>query len=372
MSALQPIWIHGSSLGDVNALRALSAQLHERGHPLTLSASTASGRTRWEMLIDQAFFSNAESVRLSAPPLLSPLHVERSLRESRAQFLILELLELWPPWVSRWAKRGVKIIVVDGRVSARTMWARPLLSRSFASLSLFLAQSELDAERAIKMGCDPAKVKVCGDAKIDSILHSLAKSDVPADAPQKFELILGCVRPRDEASLVAGLTAYQTSRPDDRVLIAPRHLQRVHPLLKRLRRAGINVQLYSELTSLTDSSPGSIILLDQYGELATLYHHTHCAIIGGTFFDRGQNLIEAAYAGCGLIYGPLLQSQRAHAAAITNGGGGQVDSWLSAFQLAARWQSERRHELSVDRDALRRLQGSIERQLHEIDHLIFG
>ena len=54
---------------------------------------------------------------------------------------------------------------MNGRVSPSTLRARPLLRASFERLDLFLAQTPLDAERALRMGARPAAVRVCGNTK---------------------------------------------------------------------------------------------------------------------------------------------------------------------------------------------------------------
>lgn len=363
------VWVHGSSLGDVNALRSICLALHSRGIKLTLSACTNSGIARWAQVMNEGVFDGGTLVELRKAPLLSCRSANRALEESQAQLLILELLELWPPWVLSWAKRGVKVVVVDGRISARTLWARPLLRSSFTSLSLFAAQTPLDAQRAIYMGCTSERVKVCGDAKLDSLLeieHLRSEVAVHQTNPLKsYDLIIGCTRPRDERSIAIGLRTYLKQNPESRVLIAPRHLERLKPLLKRLSKQGISVQLYS------DRSSHPVTLLDKYGVLSELYSLSHCAIIGGTFFDRGQNLIEAAFGGGGVIFGPRVSSQGSQVDALLKGGGLQVKSWGEAFELAALFLERPRESIRVDLSHLDSLRGAVERQLSLIDRLIF-
>ena len=357
------VWIHGSSLGDVNALRSISAEMHSKMNTISLSASTKSGRTRWDQLINEGHFENPSKVTLREAPLLSPIKAINALKESGAQLLILELLEVWPSWVLTWSKRGVKVVVVDGRLSKRTLWARPLLRPSFKALSLFLAQSDLDAQRARMMGCTSSAVVTCGDAKLDSLLKTLTKSDVKQGEftqASSIDLIVGCVRRRDERALVHEVRRYLDQRPQDQILIAPRHLKRVDPLLKALSKRGVAASRVS------DQSKSSVKILDEYGVLSSLYRQAHCAIIGGTFFNRGQNLIEAAYGGCGVIFGPRMDHHRAQARAVEEGGAYRVDSWSEAFTRAALLQLREQAEISIDLKPLLELSGVIECQLRLI------
>lgn len=367
MSSITSIWIHGASLGDINALRALAQSLHLQGHRLTLSATTPSGLARWNSLIKEHFFPGTAHVHVRKAPLLSSWQAQISLQESQAQLLILELLEIWPAWIKSWAHAGVKVIVVDGRISQHTTKARFFLQSSFNHLSLFLAQTRLDAERAIYMGCPSPRVHICGDAKLDSILHEALPNTY---ADMRFELILGCIRPKDEKAIFAELSTYISQRPNDRILIAPRYLKRVPKLHKKAQKYGLSLSLYSEIDPIKDQQP-RLMILDRYGALSTLYYSTHCAIIGGTFFDHGQNLIEAARAGCAVIYGHRLQHQRSQREWINTHGGYQVSSWKLAMQVAHQLQSKPKAEICVQFDQVIKHHSALMRQLNLIETLIF-
>jgi 3-deoxy-D-manno-octulosonic-acid transferase len=362
------IWVHGASLGDVHALRALTKALHYKGHSLTLSASTLSGQTRWHTLIASQFFTGPSSVQVCKAPLLSRYQAQRCFKESKAQLLILELLEVWPAWIKTWTTAGAQVVVVDGRISPPTLNARFLLRSSFTRLSLFLAQTSLDASRAIQMGCSPDRVHVCGDAKVDSLLTE----NIPDDRPPKmFDLILGCIRPKDERPMLLEINSYLRTKPNHRILIAPRHLERITKIQRLATKYGLKTSRLSTLKNHVDQQH-QVCILDGYGMLAQLYYSTHCAIIGGTFFDRGQNLIEAARAGCGVIYGPKLEHQRAQAELVNRHGGHPVSSWHEAMSLALVLQDKTRKEIAVNFDVLHQHTGVVRRQLKMIEALIFS
>ena len=152
------LWLHGASHGDHNALQPIGARAHTNGYTLTLSAVTPAGRARAQALWPQAHHAR--------PPLLWGAH--RALHThplGPPRALLLELLELWPHWSAAWGRAGVPQVVVNGRVSPSTLHARPLLRASFERLALFLAQTDLDAERALYMGAHPERVCVCGNTK---------------------------------------------------------------------------------------------------------------------------------------------------------------------------------------------------------------
>ena len=367
-----PIWIHGSSLGDVNALRALVHALALRGHPITVSAATRSGKARWQQLLTSSFFQS-DQLTLASAPLLSRSAAQRAQQNSQAQLLILELLEIWPTWVKTWHQQGVKIVVVDGRVSKRTLWAKPFLHSSFSKLALFLAQSPQDVVHAVKMGCQAETVHLVGDAKLDSLMleDKSNENNILSNITDGFNLVVGCFRSQDEKPMLHALQNYRQQRPNDKILLAPRQLERVRPFIKLAQKRGLGIRAFDSVTEL-QSVQENILILNAYGFLSQLYQVAHCAIIGGTFYHRGQNLLEAALGGCAVIYGPRIKQHNTQSKALLHRGGYQVQSWDDAFQCALTLQSQPKDEVGVAQDVLTELEQVVNQQLKMIDDLIFA
>lgn len=361
------VWLHAASLGDVNALSGLTRLLVSRGDHLTCSATTKAGQAQWRHLFPQ--------LDQRAPPLLSKRSARRALEETGAEVLITELLEVWPAWVSTWSQAGVKIVVVDGRISSRTTWARALLFAYFRRIDLFCAQTERDALLALHMGVPPSRIFTCGDAKLDSLL---ARSSPPRSDVELTPLIVGCVRPRDVRPLLGALKLCPQVFNFTPILIAPRELKLVPKLTRLLKSAGLRVILDSQGERSGEQeqrgeirSPSSVIILDRFGQLAARYYSSRVAIIGGTFYDRGQNLIEAALGGCEVIFGPRTDQIRAQSEALIGSGGHQVETWREALELAAQLLADPPPEPRRAGQAILSVSGALSKQIDTLDRLIF-
>ena len=387
------VWLHGSSLGDIYALRALTLAFAQQGHSLVVSACTKSGKEAWQSLLSSTDLPINTNIKLLPAPLWSHFHAQTYIEQENPNLLILELLELWPSWIKTWSKAGIPIIVVDGRISARTLKARFYLKSCFSRLSLFLAQTKLDAERATYMGCLPERVHVCGDAKLDSLL--MTQTQLPSKVDHcLFNLILGCTRTKDEKKLVKPLTQYLNQRKTDRVLIAPRHLETTSRLIKRLKQANLTYSILTEadftrvnvarvnvarvnvdshktwIEQRVKHEPAQVWILNTYGELSGMYKYAHSAIIGGTFYNHGQNLLEAAQAGCAVIHGPNITKQRAQLEFISAQGTYSVLSWKDAFSCAQTLQNQSKAIVGVQANALDSARGVSEQQMQLIKSLI--
>ena len=128
---LNTVWLHGSSLGDVNALRALIGHFAQQQCSIICSACTQSGKARWQSLLDDPQFLPRTPLKLLPAPLWSRRRALQYLNQENPDLLILELLEVWPPWIQSWIQAGVKVVVVDGRISKNTLKYRFYLAQSF-------------------------------------------------------------------------------------------------------------------------------------------------------------------------------------------------------------------------------------------------
>src|ERR1043165_1997453 len=164
----ESIWIHAVSVGEALTARALIPELRERypGLKIFLSTTTLTGqqiaRSRFQDL-DAVFFL----------PFDLPPFVNRTLRLVKPRLFIMMETELWPNLLRACRRRGVKTMLVNGRISSRSYpryrLARVFFKRGLADVDRFCMQSEESARRIIQIGADPARVIVTGSLKFESL-----------------------------------------------------------------------------------------------------------------------------------------------------------------------------------------------------------
>jgi 3-deoxy-D-manno-octulosonic-acid transferase len=297
--------------------------------------------------------------------------------------LCLELLEVWPHWVKACERAEVPVVVINARVSERTLKARWLLRSSFERLSLVLAQRPLDAERAVMMGAHPERVHVCGNSKYDALFSSVPSS-ASLSTQRPLQFIFGSLRPEDER----GLMSIAPSLRGVNVLIAPRYPARAPLLKQRLTAMGLSVSLRSAsreepLLHWVEAHKGaSLLLLDTLGELSKLYPYTEAALLGGSFRGRPQNMIEAARSGCAIAYGPSAASALSLEVEALEVGGLEADEvsaeggvmYAKGLDEAVRWALNARalqgEALESRLASLERLRGASDRQWAELKALL--
>ena len=306
------IWIHGVSVGEIGVARTLLDAL-ERVRPgfrSGVSSTTEAGRA----LAERAFSGRAD---VFAFPFDLAGAVERSLREARPGLVVLVETEIWPLFLERAERRGIPVVLVNGRLSERSFrryrLAGGFVRRTLGRLSLFAMQSRADADRALALGAPAGRVVVTGNLKFD------APEPAPfADAARLREAAAG--RPvlvagstaegEDEVVLAAWLTLPQ--RP--LLVFAPRRPERFDAVARLAESRGLTVLRRSSSAPALPSP--DVYLLDSIGELASAYRGAALAFVGGSLVPHGgQNPIEPWAAGTATVAGPHMQNFRDVAAA---------------------------------------------------------
>src|SRR4029077_10377474 len=99
--------------------------------------------------------------------------VRRTLSIVKPRVFVMMETEIWPNLLRLCAEQGVKTVMVNGRISARSYpryrLIRPFFRRVLADVDRFCMQSEESARRIIDLGADPEKVPVTGSLKFDSL-----------------------------------------------------------------------------------------------------------------------------------------------------------------------------------------------------------
>ena len=165
------VLIHGVSLGEVNAARPLVDALRERRPDLRVivSSTTRVGIDRARSLYGEDPAGDVLAVRF---PLDLGGPVRRFLDATRPAAAVLMELEVWPNLVAECGRRGVPVVVANGRITERSFrgYRRlgPIIRPTFGRLSRVLAQEAVYADRFAELGVPRDRVEVVPPLKFDA------------------------------------------------------------------------------------------------------------------------------------------------------------------------------------------------------------
>lgn len=305
--ARQAIWIHAVSVGEVIAASGLIRELKSRagGYRVVISTTTRTG----QKIARDRF--GAENVFYF--PLDFAWAVRRYLRALKPAMLVLVETEFWPRVLWECRRAGVLVAVVNARISDRSYPRYLRLKRFWAwalqPVKLALGQTEVDCERLKAIGMRPEVVRQGGNLKYD----------VKATEPSEVTVALRQALPRQAKLLVCGSTLageeeillqawprLLQAEPQLRMVLAPRHPERLGEVVQLLGRSGLSWIRRSEwIRGASPLSAGTVMLLDSMGELASVYSLAVIAFVGGSLVTAGgHNPLEPAQFAVPVVMGP--------------------------------------------------------------------
>jgi len=342
----ESIWIHAVSVGEALTARALAADLKAR-YPrlrLFLSTTTIAGQQvarRSLSMADGVFYFPFDFTLTSA----------RTLKLVKPRLFIMMETEIWPNLLRLCRQRGVKTLVINGRISSRSYPRYKLVKRFFArvlaDVDRFCMQSDESARRLIDLGADPARVTVTGSLKFDSLELPNASSHArPRDRVLRFfrlaanrtVIVAGSTMKGEEAAVLRAFSRVKTMIPSALCVLAPRAPERFGEVERIARDAGFVTARRSELP--IDTEPrADVVVLDTIGELAQLYQVATAVFVGGSLVDHGgHNILEPAIFGKPIVFGPHMQNFKeiagtflTNAAALQVGGERELEEVLPAL-----------------------------------------
>jgi 3-deoxy-D-manno-octulosonic-acid transferase len=322
---VRPLWLHAVSVGEVIAAAPLVNALRRQfPHlPVLVSTVTETGQaTAREKMAGAACFYF---------PLDYPWVVHQVIAHLQPRLFLMVETEIWPNFLRELARQGVPAMLVNGRLSPRSYRGyrrlRPFMRQVLRSINTFSMQTKLDAERITAVGAEPCRVHITGNIKYDLAFTPLSSAEERAlradlgigEAPV---FMVGSTHRGEEEIAVAAYLQARAQVPTLRLLLAPRHLERIDEVEALLHRHRLAVQRRSRGRVASHGSQPSVLLLDTIGELARLYAVGTVVFVGGSFAPiGGHNVLEPAAHRKAILFGPHMHNFHQIAAALLEAGG---------------------------------------------------
>jgi 3-deoxy-D-manno-octulosonic-acid transferase len=239
------VWFHAVSVGEVLQLESLVADLIRQRPELdvVISATTSTG-----LAVAKDKFPHCHVCYF---PLDFSWAVRNAVKRIRPDAVVLVELELWPNFIREVRRRGIPLVLVNGRISEKSFRGyrklrflmRPVLE-CFQNLAV---QSGTYADRLRQLGAPPERITVTGSIKFDGV-----QTQRNNPRTQELRRVLGIGE--SERVFVAGsthapeeefaLNVWQELRseyPDLRLVLVPRHKERFEDVARLVESRGLSL-----------------------------------------------------------------------------------------------------------------------------------
>ncbi len=318
-SELKTIWFHAVSVGEVIAAVPLIKKINEKypAAEVVVSTVTDTGQKVAKERI-------GDIARIIYIPFDLPFAISGAVRRIEPSLFIIMETELWPNTVRILSRRGIPVLLMNGRISERSFGGYKrigfFIKDVLRNVSIFCMQNEIYAERIKKLGAEPDKINIIGNFKFDTkpqsiipewteIFRRQRTEDIRQTGEREFVLIAGSTHRKEEDLIIDAYIKLKSDYPRLNLIIAPRHPERFREVEELLRKKGLKYIRRSDITVQGSQVMGVVVLLDVIGELSSVYGACDVAIMGGSFIRHGgQNPIEPACWGKAIICGPHMEN----------------------------------------------------------------
>lgn len=332
------IWVHAVSLGETKAIAPLVKALKAKfNHPLIIFSTTT----------ETGYVESCRSISADHHVYL-PFDfgwiINPIIKKTAPDLLILCESDFWYNLLKSAKKAGAKTILVNGKISKKSMerfkQVNFFTKKLFSFIDLFCVQSQLYAKRFEELAIPIEKITVTGNMKFDGDYSKLSepklkdwRNELGIDTLDPV-LVVGSSHDPEETQLLETLPPVWERFPNLKVLLVPRHPERFHEVAGILQKKNIPYRRLSENKHQDDSA--SVILVDAMGVLRKCYQLADVAIVAGSFTPKvgGHNILEPSWYGVPVIFGPYMHSQPDLVDLVKEYGAGiQVDTARLADEL---------------------------------------
>lgn len=308
-------WLHGASLGESALALEMWGRLEAAGAGSALFTSGTRTSAAW-----LAARLPAGALHQFAP-VDGPAFVRRFLRHWRPEVGLFFESELWPNLLCQARSAGVRLALLNARLSPRSLegWGRaPRMAA--ALLQGFSYVQAADTATAAGLRRLGARLE---DGEVGNLKLAASPPKLDPERLAEWQAQLG-LRPMwvaasthagEEELALAAHAQVCAAEPEALLVLAPRHPER------GARVAALAGQ--APRRSLLQALSGPVYVADTIGELGLFYATARAALIGGSLTPagRGHNPCEALALGCPILSGPAVSSFADVYAALDAAGG---------------------------------------------------
>jgi len=295
------VWIHAASVGEILSIFSLIERIQARGIAVLLTSGTVTAAQIAEQRLPP-------DVIHQFVPMDVPSFVENFFEHWRPNLALIAESEFWPNLITEGRRRGIRFVIVNGRLSDRSFerWrlARGTAAAILARIDLCLAQDPNIGERFEQLGAQ--RVSVTGNLKFDvppPPAEPMALATLERAMRGRQVMLAASTHPGEEAMVIEAHLRLRGTVPGLLTIIAPRHPERGAQIVDLAEEMGA-VPVMRSRGHVPDRGT-EIYVADTIGELGLFYRLAPIVFMGGSLVKHGgQNPIEPAKLDSAILHGP--------------------------------------------------------------------
>lgn len=304
------IIVHAASVGEVIALKAFIEKLLSAypNTPITVTTFTPTGSAQVHKLF-------ADKVQHCYLPIDSWVCTHLFLSTLKPKAMVFMETELWPNLIAQCKRRDIKLLLVNGRLSVKSMKSyrkiKWLIQPTLTAFDQILTQSQLNQDNFMLLGGNQLTCDLSGNLKFDisvnpSVIDKQTELAQYIKTPRNV-WVMASTHQGDEQIALDAFKQLHAEYPGLLLVIVPRHPERFNDVARLAQKAGFTTNKRSEGTPVEATT--QVWVLDTLGELMSMYALADLVTMGGSFSNiGGHNPLEPALFKKPVIVGPNMSN----------------------------------------------------------------
>ena len=293
------IWIHCSSLGEYENIKALIPRLKKINSNINITFFSSSGPLHFQdfELINQ----------ISYLPIDTKSNMKQFIYRMNPMMVIVSKNDVWPNMVTYLTQHNIPLYLIGCKINpkkTKNFFINMYYREYFSKFNFIFCQDNTTSKFLNTNNI--CKNSIVGDTRtnqvlIDSKIEFYDKT-IKQFVGNKKVIVYGSVENSDYTKIINTIC----SRKDIKHIVVPHEIN--NKTIQHLKeKISDNVLLYSNMRN-SASTNSNILIVDVFGLLKHLYRFSQIAYIGGGFNNGVHNTLEPAIHGNFIIFGPKHQS----------------------------------------------------------------
>ena len=303
-------WFHAASLGELNSILTFIDYFAEKDKKYNFLITTLTLSSFYQ--IKKKYGANPRIFHQFLP-YDSKFLVNNFFENWKPNIVSFVDSEIWPNFIYRIQKEEIPFILLNARITKKTFNKWKLFRKSayklFGAFSICISSNKetVDYLKNLKA----KSIKYFGNIKFCSLIirdEILLKNQLDTIIKKKIWCALS-IHPGEEIFCGNVHKIIMQKIKDAKVVIIPRHTNKIKKIYSNLIKMGFKVQIKNEHDKIDHSV--DVILINYYGSTSKYIGPISNIFIGKSMIKKlkdvgGQNPIDAAKSGCKIFHGPYV------------------------------------------------------------------
>ena len=229
--------------------------------------------------------------------------------------------EIWPNWLRACRRRGVRTVIINGRLSDRSYRGyrliRPFIRHVLHDVDKVCAQTEAWGGRFVDLGLPVDRLVVTGSLKFDALDIADTSADLHvsdrilryfAFTEGRPVLVAASTLEGEDEPVLRAFTKLRVAASEAVLIIAPRHPERAAGVTALATSHGFEAVRRTSL-KIDSTSGADVVVLDTVGELPRLFQLATLVFVGGSLVPAGgHNILEPAVFAKPIVFGSSMSN----------------------------------------------------------------